>query len=134
MTIQEVGSGDTRKRPIKLGGALITLVEPHEGHQVAYNRWYERDHFYAGVMTLPGSLSGQRWVATPSLKAQRRPAGSPIVPRARTSMTIGRSEHSERAAWHILRARFGVMLSRAASSTARMSLIRTSRDWHQPDG
>ena len=35
---------------IALGSALFTLVEPHTGHEVAYNRWYERDHFYAGCM------------------------------------------------------------------------------------
>jgi len=31
--------------PIKLGSMLFTLVEPRRGHEVAYNRWYERDHF-----------------------------------------------------------------------------------------
>ena len=35
--------------PIKLGSMLFTLVEPRRGHEVAYNRWYERDHFYAGA-------------------------------------------------------------------------------------
>jgi hypothetical protein len=58
---------------------LFTLIEPHAGLHRAYNRWYERDHFYSGVMTLPGTLSGARWVATPTLKARRRPARSPIV-------------------------------------------------------
>ena len=28
---------------------LLTLVDPHAGHEVAYNRWYERDHFYSGL-------------------------------------------------------------------------------------
>ena len=36
--------------PVKLGSMLLTLVEPHRGHEVAYNRWYERDHFYSGCM------------------------------------------------------------------------------------
>ena len=53
--------------PVRVGMMLYTLVEPHPGRHRAYNRWYERDHFYSGVMTLPGSLSGQRWVATPEL-------------------------------------------------------------------
>ena len=39
--------------PIKLGSMLFTLVEPRRGHEVAYNRWYERDHFYAGCMIGP---------------------------------------------------------------------------------
>ena len=80
MTIQEVGSGDTRKRPIKLGGALITLVEPHEGHQVAYNRWYERDHFYAGCMIGAWTIAGTRYVATRTEKAKRYPATSSFAP------------------------------------------------------
>ena len=40
--MQELGSGKTAERPVRLGGALVTLVEPHRGHEVAYNRWYER--------------------------------------------------------------------------------------------
>jgi hypothetical protein len=80
MTIQEVGSGDTRQRPIKLGGALITLVEPHEGHQVAYNRWYERDHFYAGCMIGAWTIAGTRYVATRTEKAKRYPAASSFAP------------------------------------------------------
>jgi len=59
---------------------LYTLIEPRPGLHRAYNRWYERDHFYSGVMTLPGTLSGQRWVATPELKARRAPVESPVVP------------------------------------------------------
>ena len=45
--------------PIKLGSMLFTLVEPHRGHEVAYNRWYERDHFYAGCMIGPYQFAGQ---------------------------------------------------------------------------
>jgi hypothetical protein len=59
---------------------LYTLIEPHPGRHRAYNRWYERDHFYSGVLTLPGSVAGQRWVATPELKARRLPMPSPVVP------------------------------------------------------
>jgi hypothetical protein len=50
---------------------LFTLVEPHRGHEVAYNRWYERDHFYAGCLTGPWLFAGRRWVATRDLKALR---------------------------------------------------------------
>jgi hypothetical protein len=79
MTIQEVGSGDTRVKPIKLGGALVTIVEPHRGHEVAYNRWYERDHFYAGCMIGAWTISGGRYVATKRHKDVRFPADSPVV-------------------------------------------------------
>ncbi len=79
MAIQEVGSGDTRVKPIKLGGALVTLVEPHRGHEVEYNRWYERDHFYAGCMIGAWTISGTRYVATRDHKAVRFPTDSPIA-------------------------------------------------------
>jgi hypothetical protein len=78
--IQDVGSGDTREKPIKLGGALVTMVEPHKGHEVAYNRWYERDHFYAGCQIGAWNLAGTRFVATRECKAKRYPENSPICP------------------------------------------------------
>ena len=78
--MQELGSGDTRERPIRLGGALITMVEPRKGHEVAYNRWYERDHYYAGCMIGAWTIQGGRYVATRDLKALRYPADSPVCP------------------------------------------------------
>jgi len=65
--------------PIKLGSILLTVVEPHQGHEVAYNRWYERDHFYSGVMIGPYSFAGKRWVATKDLKALRDPSSASIT-------------------------------------------------------
>jgi hypothetical protein len=65
--------------PIKLGSMLFTLVEPHRGHEVAYNRWYERDHFYAGCMIGPYQFAGKRFVATAPLKALRPPGSSAIT-------------------------------------------------------
>ena len=56
---------------VRLGSMLFTLVEPHRGHEVAYNRWYERDHFYAGCMVGPWLFAGRRFVATRALKGQR---------------------------------------------------------------
>ena len=53
--------------PVKLGSMLFTVVEPHRGHEVAYNRWYERDHFYAGCMVGPYNFAGRRFVATAEL-------------------------------------------------------------------
>ena len=50
--------------PVALGGSLITLVEPRPGHEVEYNRWYERDHFYAGCMVGAHCFAGARFVAT----------------------------------------------------------------------
>ncbi len=59
--------------PVKLGSMLYTLVDPSVGHEVAYNRWYERDHYYGGVMIGPNILAGSRWIATRELKELRFP-------------------------------------------------------------
>ncbi|MFD4631249.1 hypothetical protein ACFVYR_18615 [Streptomyces sp. NPDC058284] len=61
------------------GHALITMVEPHPGHEYAYNRWYEDDHYYAGAMAMPWMYAGRRWVATRELQLLRRPAKSAIA-------------------------------------------------------
>ena len=61
--------------PIKVGSMLYTLVDPNKGHEVAYNRWYERDHFYGGCMVGPWLFAGSRWVATRDLKDLRFPHG-----------------------------------------------------------
>lgn len=53
---------------IQLGSCLFTLVDPHPGRERAYNEWYERDHFYAGMMTMPHVFAGRRWVATRALR------------------------------------------------------------------
>ena len=61
--------------PVQVGTMLYTQVDPERGAEVAYNRWYERDHFYAGCMIGPGFFSGRRWVATRELKSLRLPEG-----------------------------------------------------------
>jgi hypothetical protein len=73
----EVGGVDDY--PVKVGSMLLTLVEPHKGFERAYNRWYERDHFYAGCMVGPWLFAGSRWVATRSLKDRRWPSESIIA-------------------------------------------------------
>ena len=57
--------------PIQIGSMLLTLVDPHRGFEVAYNRWYERDHFYAGCLVGPWLFAGSRWVAPRALKDLR---------------------------------------------------------------
>ena len=56
---------------VRLGSMLFTLVEPHRGRELEYNRWYERDHFYAGCMVGPWLFAGRRFVATRPLKGKR---------------------------------------------------------------
>jgi hypothetical protein len=65
---------------VRIGSTLVTLVDPHKGHEVAYNRWYERDHFYAGCLIGAGWFAGKRWVATKPLKDLRFPADTQFLP------------------------------------------------------
>jgi hypothetical protein len=64
---------------VVIGGALITMVEPDVGHEHAYNRWYEDDHFYAGAMAGPWTFAGKRWVAPRRLQLLRFPVESPVA-------------------------------------------------------
>jgi hypothetical protein len=64
---------------VRIGGALITMVEPHPGHERAYNRWYEDDHFYAGATAGPWMFAGRRYVATRDLQLLRYPDDSPVA-------------------------------------------------------
>ncbi|WP_128802205.1 MULTISPECIES: hypothetical protein [unclassified Streptomyces] len=64
---------------VRPGHALITMVEPHPGHEYAYNRWYEDDHYYAGAMAMPWMFAGRRWVATRDLQLLRYPEKSAIA-------------------------------------------------------
>lgn len=56
---------------VPLGSAFLTLVDPDRGAEAEFNRWYERDHFYDGVMLGPGVLAGARFLARDSEKASR---------------------------------------------------------------
>jgi hypothetical protein len=67
----EVGGPD--HYPVQVGSMLVTLVEPHKGYEKAFNRWYERDHFYGGCMEGAETLAGARFVATRDLKNLRWP-------------------------------------------------------------
>ncbi|MFJ5777658.1 hypothetical protein [Streptomyces sp. NPDC093094] len=64
---------------VRPGHALITMVEPHPGHEYAYNRWYEDDHYYAGAMAMPWMYAGRRWVATRDLQLLRYPERSAVA-------------------------------------------------------
>ena len=57
--------------PIWVGNILWVFTDPHRGHELAYNRWYERDHFYGGCMVGASNFAGSRWVATRRHKQAR---------------------------------------------------------------
>jgi len=65
--------------PVKVGSMLLTLVDPNPGFERAYNRWYERDHYYAGCLVGPWLFAGSRWVAPRTLKDRRWPSESTIA-------------------------------------------------------
>jgi len=56
---------------VAIGTAIVAYIEPHPGHELEFNRWYERDHFYAATMDGPGVFAGGRWVATRACKDVR---------------------------------------------------------------
>jgi hypothetical protein len=64
---------------VRPGHALITLVEPHPGHEYAYNRWYEDDHYNAGAMAFPWMWAGRRYVAPVPHQQVRYPGDSAIA-------------------------------------------------------
>jgi hypothetical protein len=66
--------------PIKVGTFLFTMVEPHPGHEVPYNRWYEHDHFYSGCLVGPNVFAGDRFVATRRLKDLRSTDANDVTP------------------------------------------------------
>ncbi len=72
-------AGGVEDYPVRVGSMLLTLVEPTPGFERAYNRWYERDHFYGGCMVGPWLFAGSRWVAPRSLKDLRWPTDSPVA-------------------------------------------------------
>ena len=63
----------------RLGGALITWVEPMPEHVIGYNRWYEDDHMITGAMVMPWMFSCRRYVAPRSIQHLRAPAGSRVA-------------------------------------------------------
>jgi hypothetical protein len=94
---------------VAIGGALITMVEPHPGHEHAYNRWYEDDHFYSGAMHGPWTFAGRRFVAPRALRERRAAVESSAVqpPDAGCYISLywitrGHEEENERWSFHAM--------------------------------
>lgn len=66
---------------VDLGHAMITMIEPTRDptRLAEYNRWYEHDHAYSGVLVGPWAFSYRRFVATRDLKALRAPDPSTVA-------------------------------------------------------
>jgi hypothetical protein len=80
--------------PIRVGSMLWVFTDPHKGHEFAYNRWYERDHYYAGCMIAANGFAGSRWVATRRHKDARFPA--------EPDMDFGRDDGSYACVYFVL--------------------------------
>jgi hypothetical protein len=73
---------------VRPGSAIVALIEPHAGHERAFNTWYERDHFYDAMMAGPGACAAARYVATRDCKQQRRGAGHLADPGRGSYLTL----------------------------------------------
>jgi hypothetical protein len=124
-----------KEYPVKVGSMLFTMVDPHRGQEVAYNRWYERDHFYAGCMVGPWLFAGRRWVATRPLKDLRFPADSAI---AKPSVTAGSyvaiywihaGHHDEHHEWAGQQARWLYQNGRGFDARTHVHTLMYTHDW-----
>jgi hypothetical protein len=79
MTYNPLEAAGPEAYPAQVGSMLLTLVEPHKGYERAFNRWYERDHYYGGCMEGPWTIAGARWVATRELKDLRWPRETDVA-------------------------------------------------------
>jgi len=104
--------------PVKLGTMLLTVVDPWRGYEVAYNRWYERDHFYSGCMVGPYNFAGRRYVATADLKAMRDPDPSGITGSAERGSYV--SVYWVLDGYHDIWNRWAVWQVRALHAAGRM--------------
>ncbi len=76
---------------VQIGTAVIAYIEPHAGQAQAFNRWYERDHFYAAATAGPGRVLGRalgRDARVQGGATRRTRRGSAIRRAARTSATV----------------------------------------------
>jgi hypothetical protein len=80
--------------PIRVGSVLWVFTDPHRGYEFAYNRWYERDHYYGGCMIGAWNIAGSRWVAT----KRHKDARVPDVP----DMPFGRDDGSYACLYFLL--------------------------------
>ncbi|MEZ4331886.1 MAG: hypothetical protein R3F35_09025 [Myxococcota bacterium] len=93
---------------VKVGTVLVSLLDPDHGQEVAFHRWYERDHFFSGCMVGEHFFSGRRYVATRGLKDVRLPAQGAMLadPRAGSYLAlywILAGHHDEAQDWATVR-------------------------------
>ena len=47
---------------VRIGTVLFALIRPTPGHELDFNHWYERDHYYTTGTAAPGVFSAGRFV------------------------------------------------------------------------
>jgi len=47
---------------VRIGSVVFALIRPTAGHELAFNHWYERDHYYTTGLAAPGVFSAGRFV------------------------------------------------------------------------
>ena len=114
---------------------LFTIVDPLPGHEAAYNRWYERDHFYAGCLVGPWLFAGCRWVATKPLKELRFPEPSPLAqPTVQAGSFLAfywihADHHDEHHAWASPQARWLYQQGRGFHERTHVHTLMYTHDW-----
>lgn len=103
-------SADRTQAPaeVKVGTVLVSLLDPDRGQEVAFHRWYERDHFFSGCMVGEHFFSGRRYVATRGLKDVRLPALGAMLPDVRAGSYLAlywilAGHHDEAQDWATVR-------------------------------
>ena len=89
-----------------LGAGLAASALPGTARE--FNRWYERDHFYAGCMSGQHFFAGRRFLATRALRDLRFPASSNAVEDTSLGSFLAlywmeRGHHEEAEAWAVER-------------------------------
>jgi len=127
---------------VELGHAIFAFVEPHRGHEIAWNRWYERDHFAALCAAAPWVFSTARFVATRREKALRYPRANPICEPAErgsflSAVFLQRGRYEDQQRWvaeqMAIHAKQGRLFERRdVVTTAAYDLLSALR--RDPDG
>jgi hypothetical protein len=60
---------------LPIGSVVFALIDPSPGHEIEFNHWYERDHFYTAGAAAPGVFSAGRYIAPRSCKDLRGASG-----------------------------------------------------------
>jgi hypothetical protein len=93
---------------VKVGSILVSLLDPNPGEEVAFHRWYERDHFYSGCMAGAHFFAGRRFVATRALKDERLPEHGSMLDELRDGSYLAlywilAGHHEEAERWAVER-------------------------------